>query len=352
MNSSSSQEETQISLLKRLFRRLEKKEEDPSPAKQESQLITFIGEAYAGKTTILHRLRTGEFYSTTIRTMGLNVDSFEYRNVQFQAFDLGGQESFHMLWGDYLRLSSAVVFVVDCANPDSFASSKAALYNAMPSIPENAVLLIAANKADISGVDPYVTLLKHFDLYDIQQNGNFRAINIFHMSAKSGVNFYQAFDWLIETLTGEIILPNVHIHNICIYQTDSGLLVGSSASTHGQTHYDPALLTSMFSAVNTFAEASMGAGVREILMKRSQEGVSEVSDNYKLVRVEESDFSVILIVNETDSMRKSVQIGKDLLIWTRLKIPDPDTLYDQIEGAEIKNYLETKFPEDMAKVQA
>lgn len=282
--------------------------------------------------------------------MGLNVDSFEYRNVQFQAFDLGGQESFHMIWGDYLRLSNAVVFVVDCANPNTFASSKAALYNAMPNIPENAVLLIAANKADISGIDPYVTLLKHFDLYDIQQNGNFRAINIFHMSAKSGVNFYQAFDWLIETLTGEIILPNINIHNICIYQTDSGLLIGSSSPTQGQSYYDPALLTSMFSAVNTFAEASMGAGVREILMKRSQTaGLDEISDNYKLVRVEESDFSVILIVNESDSMRKSVSIGKDLLIWTRLKIPDPNTLFDQIDGTEIQNYLETKFPEDMAK---
>lgn len=336
--------------MKRLFRRQEKKEKVPSPIKKESQLITFIGEAYAGKTTILHRLRTGEFYNHSVRTMGLNVDSFEYRNVQFQAFDLGGQESFHMIWGDYLRLSNAVVFVVDCANPNTFASSKAALYNAMPNIPENAVLLIAANKADISGIDPYVTLLKHFDLYDIQQNGNFRAINIFHMSAKSGVNFYQAFDWLIETLTGEIILPNINIHNICIYQTDSGLLIGSSSPTQGQSYYDPALLTSMFSAVNTFAEASMGAGVREILMKRSQTaGLDEISDNYKLVRVEESDFSVILIVNESDSMRKSVSIGKDLLIWTRLKIPDPNTLFDQIDGTEIQNYLETKFPEDMAK---
>ena len=313
------------------------------------ELITFIGEAYAGKTTILHRLRTGEFYGSTVRTMGLNVDSFEYRNVKFQAFDLGGQESFHMIWGDYLRLASAVVFVVDCSNPDSFMSSRAALYNAMPSIPSNAVLLIVANKADLSGVDPYVTLLKNFDLYDIQQKGGFRAINIFHMSAKTGMNFYQAFDWLIETLTGEIILPSVNIHNICIYQTDSGLLVGSSVATQGQSHYDPALLTSMFSAVNTFAEASMGAGVREILMKRSKTaGTDEISDNYKLVRIEESDFSVILIVDESDSMRKSIQIGKDLLVWTRLKIPEPTSLIEQIEETEIRTYLAMKFPDDIA----
>ena len=91
-------------MLKRLFRRHSKKEKTPSlPSKQE--LITFIGEAYSGKTTILHRLRTGEFYGNSTRTMGLSVDSFEYRNVKFQAFDLGGQESFHMIWGDYLKCS-------------------------------------------------------------------------------------------------------------------------------------------------------------------------------------------------------------------------------------------------------
>jgi len=273
---------------------------------------------------------------------------FQYRNVKFQAFDLGGQESFHQIWGDYLQLAVAVVFVVDCSNPESFKESKAALYNALPSIKPNGILLIAANKSDLSGVDPYVLMLQHFDLYDIQQKGNFRAVNIFHMSAKNGSNFYQAFDWLIETLTGEIILPNIHIHNVCIYQTDSGLLIGSSSSIQGQSHYDPALLTSMFSAVNTFAEASMGAGVREILMKRSKTAsTDEVSDNYKLVRVEETDFSVILIVNESDSMRKSVKIGKDLLIWTRIKIPEQVKLIEQIDGEEIQNYLANKFPDDL-----
>ncbi|MHA2227029.1 MAG: ADP-ribosylation factor-like protein [Candidatus Hodarchaeales archaeon] len=339
-------------MIKRLLKRHKKEDKKPTESSQEeTQLITFIGEAFAGKTTILHRLRTGEFYASSTRTLGLNVDAFEYRGVKFQAFDLGGQDSFHMIWGDYLRLSSAVVFVIDCSNPENFQSSKAALYNALPNIPSNAILLIAANKADISGVNPYVALLKNFDLYDIQQKGQFRAINIFHMSAKSGSNFYQAFDWLIETLTGEIILPNVNIHNICIYQTDTGLLIGSSAQTQGQSHYDPVLLTGMFSAVNTFAEASMGAGVREILMKRS-EGQSEVSENYKLVRVEESDISVILIVDETNSMRRSVQIGKDLLLWTRLRIPDIEkaSLIEQIDEQEIISYLTMKYPDDIATV--
>ena len=336
--------------MKRLFRRHTKKTQTSTVDTKE--LITFIGRAYAGKTTILHRLRTGEFYPDSLRTMGLNVERFEYRNITFQAFDLGGQTTFHEIWPDYVRLSKAVVFVVDCSRPEDFEESKAALYKALPDIKENAVLLIAANKADISGVDPYVLLLKHFDLYDIQQKGKFRAVNIFHMSAKTGSNFYQAFDWLIETMTGEIILPTINIHNVCIYQTESGLLVGSSSTNpnHGHLVEDPSLITSMFSAVNTFAQASLGAGVREILMKRSESaGEDEVSDNYKLVRVEDSDFSVILIVEESDSMRKSVQIGKDLLLWTRLHFPDFDVKPEIVDSSEIHGYLQMKFPKDLAK---
>ena len=115
--------------------------------------------------------------------------------------------------------------------------------------------------------------------------------------------------------------------------------------------YDPSMLTSMFTAVNTFAQASLGAGVREILMKRT--GESEIDDNYKLVRVEESDFSVILIVNESDSMRKSIKIGKDLLIWTRLqKASEVILAMETIDEMEIQTYLKLKFPEDFQLASA
>ena len=336
-----------MSLLRRLFRRSAKETRKGQLPKEEeiTKLVTFIGLGFAGKTTILQRLRTGEFHGHATRTMGLNVDHFTYRDIKFQCFDLGGQESFHMIWGDYLQLASAVVFVVDCSNPESFEDSKKALYNALPDIKPNGILLLAANKADISGVDPYVLLLQHFDLYEIQQKGQFRAVNIFHMSAKSGVNFYQAFDWLIETLTGEVILPQIKVHNVCIYQTESGLLVGTSA-VEDEISYDPSMLTSMFSAVNTFAQASLGAGVREILMKRTGDSDFEVDENYKLVRVEDSDYSVILIVNESDSMRKSILIGKDLLNWTRVQRQATTLDIETIDEAEIQIYLKLKYPDD------
>lgn len=344
-------EDIKISLLKKFFNRYKKKKEILS-LWQKEELITFIGLSFAGKSTILHRLRANNFLNDSFRTLGINIDTFTYHGIKFQAFDLGGQPPFQVIWKKYLQLSSTVVFVVDCSEPEEFKESKDVFYNALPYISPNSVLLIVANKADLSGPDPYILLLKEFNLYNIQQIGRFRAINMFHMSAKTGSNFYQAFDWLIETLTREIILPNITIYHAYIYQTESGILVGCTAPNQEQTqsnpNYDPVLLTSMFSVVNTFAQASMGAEVMEVLMKRSKNAANEISGNYKMVRIEESDFSVILIVNESDSIRMSFRIGKDLLLWTRLKVPNK-TLIQRIDEIEIQTYLKLKFPNEILK---
>ena len=112
-----------MSFLGKIFGRHRKKKEDVTEEKTET-LITFIGLSRAGKSTIMHRLRTGEFHPNLSRTMGLNVDFFEYRDVKFHAFDLGGQTAFQELWSNYLRLSKAVVFVVDTSNPSDFLESR------------------------------------------------------------------------------------------------------------------------------------------------------------------------------------------------------------------------------------
>ncbi|MHA2231539.1 MAG: ADP-ribosylation factor-like protein, partial [Candidatus Hodarchaeales archaeon] len=53
--------------------------------------IAFVGLHAAGKTSTLRRLVHGEFTPPRGPTMGFNVDSFSYRGISVQAFDLGGQ---------------------------------------------------------------------------------------------------------------------------------------------------------------------------------------------------------------------------------------------------------------------
>ena len=70
-----------MSILKRLFRRREQPKPSEKKVTIEDQLVTFIGLGRAGKTTILHRLRTGEYFGNAARTMGLNVDFFQYKPI-------------------------------------------------------------------------------------------------------------------------------------------------------------------------------------------------------------------------------------------------------------------------------
>ncbi|KAI3708006.1 hypothetical protein L2E82_36997 [Cichorium intybus] len=48
----------------------------------------------SGKSTILYKLKLGEFIVTT-PTIGFNVEAIEYKNVRFNVWDLGGHDKAH-----------------------------------------------------------------------------------------------------------------------------------------------------------------------------------------------------------------------------------------------------------------
>lgn len=49
-----------------------------------------LGLDAAGKTTIVYKLKLGEIV-TTIPTIGFNVETVEYKKIQFTMWDVGGQ---------------------------------------------------------------------------------------------------------------------------------------------------------------------------------------------------------------------------------------------------------------------
>jgi len=50
--------------------------------------ILMLGLDAAGKTTILYRLKLAEVV-TTIPTVGFNVETVEYKNINFTVWDVG-----------------------------------------------------------------------------------------------------------------------------------------------------------------------------------------------------------------------------------------------------------------------
>ncbi len=50
--------------------------------------------------------------------MGFNVESIKYENINFQAWDLGGQTEIRPYWRCYYPNTNAVIFVIDSSDKE------------------------------------------------------------------------------------------------------------------------------------------------------------------------------------------------------------------------------------------
>ena len=80
-------------------------------------------------------------------TIGLNVETVEYKNIRFTVIDVGGQEKVRPLWRHYYKGTHAVIFVVDSNARDRISE---AAYELKILLREeelkDAVLLVFGNK--------------------------------------------------------------------------------------------------------------------------------------------------------------------------------------------------------------
>ena len=108
--------------------------------------ILMVGLDAAGKTTILYKLKLGENV-TTIPTIGFNVETVEYKNINFTVWDVGGQDKIRPLWRHYYMNTQALIFVVDCNDRDRITEARDELHRMLSEDElRDAVLLVFANK--------------------------------------------------------------------------------------------------------------------------------------------------------------------------------------------------------------
>ena len=113
--------------------------------------ILLLGLDAAGKTTILYKLKMNETVNT-IPTIGFNMETLQYKNVEFQCWDIGGQDKLRTLWRHYYEGSHAVIFVVDSADRERIQEAQDTLKMMLDSEElADAVLLVYANKQDLPG---------------------------------------------------------------------------------------------------------------------------------------------------------------------------------------------------------
>lgn len=110
-----------------------------------------VGLDSAGKTTILYRLQIGEVVST-IPTIGFNVETVSYKNINFQVWDLGGQSSIRPYWRCYYANTQAIIYVIDSSDTSRLATSRSELLTMLSEDELKSVpVLVFANKQDVEG---------------------------------------------------------------------------------------------------------------------------------------------------------------------------------------------------------
>lgn len=91
----------------------------------------------------------------TRRCAGFNVETVEYKNIQFTVWDVGGQDKIRPLWRHYFQNTQGIIFVVDSNDRDRVGEAREELQRMLNEDElRDALLLVFANKQDLPVSSP------------------------------------------------------------------------------------------------------------------------------------------------------------------------------------------------------
>ncbi|CAE6359617.1 unnamed protein product [Rhizoctonia solani] len=163
---------------------------------QEEMKLLILGLDNAGKTTMLYKITMGEAVDTA-PTVGSNTEVFEYKNLKFVLWDIGGQTSLRQSWSQYFTAARAVILVIDSCDAGRLSLAKEELHKmcADESL-KNALLLVFANKQDVRGCLTPARISEELKLTDLRD----RQWHIMACSALTGQGLFEGLDWLASRL--------------------------------------------------------------------------------------------------------------------------------------------------------
>jgi len=155
-----------------------------------------IGLDAAGKTTVLYKLKLGEIV-TTIPTIGFNVETVKYKNINFTVWDVGGQDKIRALWRHYYNNTEGIIFVVDSNDRERINEAALELQKVLREDElRDATLLVLANKQDLPNAMSVAEVTDKLGLHSLRS----RQWYIQAACATSGDGLYEGLDWLSQAL--------------------------------------------------------------------------------------------------------------------------------------------------------
>lgn len=158
--------------------------------------IIVVGLNNAGKTTTLYKLLLGEVVVTQ-PTIGSNVEEISYKNMRFQMWDIGGQESLRASWSTYYMNTTSIIMVVDSTDRERITSTKDELqrmlaHEDLVSVP----ILILANKQDLKNAMSAAEISQILALNNIKN----RQYHIQACCALTGEGLHEGLDWVVSQI--------------------------------------------------------------------------------------------------------------------------------------------------------
>ena len=164
--------------------------------KKKEQRIIMLGLDAAGKTTVLYSLKLGEVVMT-IPTIGFNVENVSYKNIEFQVWDIGGQDRIRSLWRHYYANTHGIIFVVDSADRARLDTAKEELHKLLGEDElRGAKVLVLANKQDLPGAVTTSEVASKMGLSTHKKHDWF----VHGCCATRGDGIYEGLDWLCKQL--------------------------------------------------------------------------------------------------------------------------------------------------------
>mmetsp|Transcript_72970 Transcript_72970/g.156264 ORF Transcript_72970/g.156264 Transcript_72970/m.156264 type:complete len:183 (-) Transcript_72970:134-682(-) len=158
--------------------------------------ILMLGLDAAGKTTILYKLKLGQVV-TTVPTVGFNVETVEYKNINFNVWDVGGQDKIRKLWRYYYENTNGLIFVVDSSDRDRIQDARDELEKMLQEeAMRDAALLVFANKQDLPNAMTAAEMMDKLGLHGLRH----RQWYIQSTCATAGDGLYEGLDWLSRIL--------------------------------------------------------------------------------------------------------------------------------------------------------